>query len=47
MLRAGQTRQAGEHLGHSSQAIAADIYSHVAPEQKREAADRLDTALQW
>jgi hypothetical protein len=24
-----------------------DIYSHVAPEQKREAADRLDAALNW
>jgi integrase len=34
-----------EHLGHSSYAITADIYSHVAPEQRREAADRLDEAL--
>jgi site-specific recombinase XerD len=36
-----------EHLGHSSFAITADIYSHVAPEQRREAADRLDEALEW
>lgn len=36
-----------EHLGHSSYAITADIYSHVAPEQRREAADRLDDALDW
>jgi hypothetical protein len=28
-------------------AITADIYSHVAPEQQREAADRLDDALDW
>jgi hypothetical protein len=27
--------------------LTADIYSHVAPEQKREAADRLDAALNW
>jgi hypothetical protein len=36
-----------EHLGHSSSGITADIYSHVAPEQRREAADRLDEALEW
>jgi integrase len=36
-----------EHLGHSSHAITADIYRHVAPEQRREAADRLDDALEW
>jgi integrase len=36
-----------EHLGHSSYASTADIYSHVAPEQRREAADRLDDALEW
>jgi hypothetical protein len=35
-----------EHLGQSSYAITADIYSHVAPEQRREA-DRLDEALEW
>ena len=33
--------------GHSSYAITADIYSHVAPAQAREAADRLDEAIQW
>jgi integrase len=36
-----------EHLGHSSYGITADIYSHVTPTQAREAADRLDEALQW
>lgn len=36
-----------EHLGHSSYAITADIYSHVGPAQQREAADRLDQALRW
>ncbi|NAZ74942.1 tyrosine-type recombinase/integrase [Kineococcus sp. T13] len=36
-----------EHLGHSSYAITADIYSHVTPTQAREAADRLDVALDW
>jgi integrase len=36
-----------EHLGHSSYAITADIYSHVGPAQQREAADRLDEALRW
>lgn len=36
-----------EHLGHSSYAITADIYSHVTPTQAREAADRLDEAIQW
>jgi integrase len=34
-----------EHLGHSSYAITADIYSHVTPAQQRVAADRLDQAL--
>jgi integrase len=34
-------------LGHSSYAITADIYSHVAPALQREAADRLDAALRW
>jgi integrase len=36
-----------EHLGHSSYAITADIYSYVGPAQQREAADRLDQALRW
>jgi site-specific recombinase XerD len=30
-----------ELLGHSSYGITADIYSHVAMEQQREAAERL------
>jgi integrase len=48
LLAAGaHTTVVQEHLGHSSYAITADIYSHVAPEQKREAADRLDAALDW
>jgi integrase len=48
LLAAGtHTKVVQEHLGHSSYAITADIYSHVAPEQKREAADRLDAALNW
>ncbi|MDP9435589.1 MAG: hypothetical protein M3P93_10510 [Actinomycetota bacterium] len=48
MLAAGtHTKVVQEHLGHSSYAITADIYSHVAPAQAREAADRLDAALQW
>ncbi|WP_131802090.1 tyrosine-type recombinase/integrase [Klenkia taihuensis] len=36
-----------EHLGHSSFAITADIYSHVTSEQSREAADHLDRAVDW
>jgi len=48
LLAAGtHTKVVQEHLGHSSYAIRADIYSHVAPAQAREAADRLDEALQW
>lgn len=48
LLAAGtHTKVVQEHLGHSSYAITADIYSHVAPAQAREAADRLDDALQW
>jgi site-specific recombinase XerC len=39
------TKVVQEHLGHSSYAITADIYSPVAPTQQREAADRLDDAL--
>jgi hypothetical protein len=27
--------------------VTADIYSHVAPERRREAADRLDEACEW
>ena len=48
LLAAGtHTKVVQEHLGHSSYAITADIHSHVAPTQAREAADRLDEALQW
>jgi site-specific recombinase XerD len=48
LLAAGtHTQVVQEHLGHSSCAITADIYSHVPPEQRREAADRLDEALEW
>jgi integrase len=48
LLAAGtHTKVVQEHLGHSSYAITADIYSHVAPVQAREAADRLDAALEW
>ena len=34
-------------LGHSSYAITADVYSHVAPVQQREAADRITAAFGW
>lgn len=34
-----------ETLGHSSIAITADVYSHVTPDLKREAADAMDRAL--
>jgi integrase len=48
VLAAGtHTKVVQEHLGHSSYAITADIYSHVGPAQQREAADRLDDALRW
>ena len=48
LLAAGtHTKVVQEHLGHSSYAITADIYSHVGPILQREAADRLDQALRW
>lgn len=48
LLTAGtHTKVVQEHLGHSSYAITADIYSHVGPALQREAADRLDAALDW
>lgn len=48
LLAAGtHTKVVQEHLGHSSYAITADIYSHVGPVQQREAAERLDQALRW
>jgi integrase len=34
-----------ETLGHSTLGITADIYSHVAPEVQRQAADAIDAAL--
>lgn len=34
-------------LGHSSYAITADTYAHVAPDQQREAATRLGESLAW
>jgi integrase len=36
-----------ETLGHSGISITMDLYTHVLPEQQREAADRMQTALQW
>jgi integrase len=36
-----------EVLRHSSYAITADIYSHVAVEQQREAAERLGEVFRW
>lgn len=48
LLAAGtHTKVVQEHLGHSSYAITADIYSHVGPALRREAADRFDQALRW
>lgn len=48
LLTAGtHTKLVQEHLGHSSHAITAEIYSHVDPTLQREAADRLDQALRW
>lgn len=45
LLVAGtHTKVVQEHLGY---AITADIYSHIAPVQQREAAERLDEALHW
>jgi integrase len=36
-----------EMLGHSSYGITADIYSHVAVDQQREAAERLGEVFPW
>ncbi|MGH8869540.1 MAG: tyrosine-type recombinase/integrase, partial [Actinomycetes bacterium] len=36
-----------ETLGHSGIAITMDVYSHVMPQQQREAADLMNTALEW
>ncbi len=46
MLGAGvPLKVVSEALGHSSIAITADVYSHVTPELRREAADAMDRAL--
>jgi integrase len=48
LLAAGtHMRVVQESLGHSSFAITADVYSHVAPLQQREAADRIAEAFGW
>jgi integrase len=36
-----------ELLGHSTYAVTADTYAHVAVEQQREAAERPGEAFQW
>jgi integrase len=36
-----------ETLGHSGISITMDTYSHVMPEQQREAAQRMQAALRW
>ena len=36
-----------ETLGHSGIAITMDVYSHVMPQQQREAADLMNNALRW
>ena len=46
MLGAGvPLKVVSETLGHSSIAITADVYAHVTPELRREAADAIDRAL--
>jgi integrase len=46
MLGAGvPLKVVSETLGHSSIAITADVYAHVTPELRREAADAMDRAL--
>jgi integrase len=48
LLAAGvHTRVVQEHLGYSSFAITADVYSHSDPVLQREAAAGLDDALEW
>ncbi|HJV14652.1 MAG TPA: tyrosine-type recombinase/integrase [Propionibacteriaceae bacterium] len=36
-----------ELLGHSTYAVTANIYAHVAVEQQREAAEQLGKAFPW
>ena len=46
MLAAGvPLKVVSEMLGHSSIGITADVYAHVTPELRREAADAMDRAL--
>ena len=46
MLGAGvPLKVVSDALGHSTIAITADIYAHVTPELRREAADAMDRAL--
>ncbi len=46
MLAAGvPLKVVSESLGHSSIAVTADVYAHVTPDLKREAADAMDRAL--
>jgi integrase len=46
MLAAGvPLKVVSETLGHSSIAITADVYAHVTPDLRREAADAMDRAL--
>ena len=46
MLSAGvPLKVVSEALGHSSIAITADVYAHVTPDLRREAADAMDRAL--
>jgi integrase len=46
MLGAGvPLKVVSEALGHSSIAITADVYAHVTPDLRREAADAIDRAL--
>lgn len=46
MLAAGEhLKVVSEQLGHSTIGIAGDLYTHVAPAVRREAANKLDTLL--
>jgi hypothetical protein len=41
-MRSAGKRIVSEMLGHTTTAIAADLYTHVLGDQKAQAADRLD-----
>jgi integrase len=46
MLAAGvPLKVVSETLGHASIVVTADVYAHVTPDLKREAADAMDRAL--